>query len=88
MTLNITLQALSDPTRRKILELLKNKDLAAGEIARNFNITLPSLSHHLNVLKQADLASCRRQGQEIIYSLNLSVFEEVAEKLIKFFSNK
>ena len=85
MTLNITLQALSDPTRRKILEVLKKKDLAAGEIAKNFKITLPSLSHHLNVLKQADLVTSVRQGQEIIYSLNLSVFEEIAEKLYKFF---
>jgi DNA-binding transcriptional ArsR family regulator len=85
MTLNITFQALSDPTRRKILELLKKKDMAAGDLGKNFNITLPSLSHHLNVLKQADLISGRRRGQEIIYSLNLSVFEEMAEKLIKFF---
>ena len=85
MTLNHTLQALSDPTRRKILEMLKKKDLAAGEIAKSFNITLPSLSHHLSVLKQADLVTGQRQGQEIIYSLNLSVFEEIAEKLVKFF---
>jgi len=85
MTLNATLQALSDPTRRRILELLKKKDSAAGELGRNFSITLPSLSHHLNVLKQADLVTSVRQGQEIIYSLNLSVFEEMAEKLIKFF---
>ncbi len=79
------MQALSDPTRRKILEMLKKKDMAAGEIGRNFNITLPSLSHHLNTLKQADLVTSERQGQEIIYSLNLSVFEEVAKSLIKFF---
>jgi ArsR family transcriptional regulator, arsenate/arsenite/antimonite-responsive transcriptional repressor len=85
MTLSITFQALSDPTRQKILELLKKKDLAAGEIAKNFAITLPSLSHHLNVLKQADLVTSRRQGQEIIYSLNLSVFEEVAKATLKFF---
>ncbi|MDP2708824.1 MAG: autorepressor SdpR family transcription factor [bacterium] len=85
MTLNNTLQALSDPTRRKILELLRKKDLAAGEIAKNFNISLPSLSHHLNVLKQADLVSGHRRGQAIIYSLNLSVFEEIAEKLYEFF---
>ena len=85
MTLNATLYALADPTRRKILGLLKKKDLAAGEIAGNFAITLPSLSHHLNVLKQADLVTSQRQGQEIIYSLNLSVFEEIAEKLVKFF---
>jgi len=85
MTLSISLQALSDPTRRKILEMLKKKDMSAGEIGKNFNITLPSLSHHLNVLKQADLVTGQRQGQEIIYSLNLSVFEEIAEKLYKFF---
>lgn len=85
MTLNITLQALSDPTRRKILEMLKKKDMSAGEIGKNFDMTLPSLSHHLTVLKQADLVTSQRRGQEIIYSLNLSVFEEMAEKLIKFF---
>ncbi len=85
MTLNITLQALSDPTRRKILEMLKKKDMSAGEIGKNFDMTLPSLSHHLTVLKQADLVTSQRRGQEIIYSLNLSVFEEMAEKLVKFF---
>lgn len=85
MTLNLTLQALSDPTRRKILEMLKKKDMPAGEIGKNFNITSPSLSHHLSVLKQANLVTFRRKGQELIYSLNLSVFEEIAEKLIKFF---
>lgn len=88
MTLNTTFQALSDPTRRRILELLKKKDLSAGELGKNFDITLPSLSHHLNVLKQANLVTSQRQGQEIIYSLNLSVFEEAAELIIKFFKNK
>ena len=85
MTLNITLRALADPTRRKILELLKKQDLAAGELGKDFDITLPSLSHHLSVLKQANFVVSQRQGQEIIYSLNLSVFEEIAEKLYKFF---
>lgn len=85
MTLNLTLQAMSDPTRRKILELLKKKDMPAGEIGKNFDITSPSLSHHLGVLKQANLVTFRRRGQELIYSLNLSIFEEIAEKLIKFF---
>lgn len=84
MTLNITLQALADPTRRKIIELLKRKDMSAGHIAKNFAITLPSLSHHLSVLKQADLVTYQRQGQELIYSLNLSVFEEVAKMIIQF----
>ena len=85
MVLNKTMQALSDPTRRKILELLKKKDLSVTEINKHFAITMPSLSHHLSVLKQADLITYRRKGQELIYSLNLSVFEEIAEKLIKFF---
>lgn len=85
MLLNETLQALSDQTRRRILELLKRKDLSAGEIGKNFSITPPSLSHHLSVLKQADLVTSRRRGQEIIYSLNLSVLEEIAGKLFKFF---
>jgi len=79
------MHALADPTRLKILEILKKKDLGVSEIAKNFSITSPSLSHHLNILKQADLVSFRREGQNLIYSLNLSVFEEVAEKLIKFF---
>lgn len=82
------MQALSDPTRRKILELLKQSNLSAGEIGKNFNITLPSLSHHLSVLKQADLVSSIRSGQEIIYSLNLSVFEEVADILVDFFQTR
>lgn len=85
MTLNKTFQALSDPTRRGILELLKKKDMNAGEIGKNFEITLPSLSHHLGILRQAGLVTSRRKGQEIIYSLNLSVFEEISKLLVKFF---
>jgi ArsR family transcriptional regulator, arsenate/arsenite/antimonite-responsive transcriptional repressor len=85
MTLNITLSALSDPTRRRVLELLKKKDMTVTELNKYFDITMPSLSHHLSVLKQAGLVTYLRRKQELIYSLNLSVFEEVAEKLIKFF---
>ena len=85
MTINKTFSALADPTRRKILEILKKKDLAAGEIGKNFKMTKPSLSHHLSILKNANLLTSQRQGQEIIYSLNTSVFEEVSKSLIKFF---
>jgi ArsR family transcriptional regulator, arsenate/arsenite/antimonite-responsive transcriptional repressor len=85
MTMNKTIQALGEPTRWKILELLKKKDMAAGEIGKHFKISPPSLSHHLNILKNADLVIAERKGQEIIYSLNLSVFEEVAKVLVKFF---
>jgi DNA-binding transcriptional ArsR family regulator len=86
MTLNYTFSALSDPTRRQILKLLKKKDLAVNEIAVNFDITLPSLSHHLAILKNADLVTTERRGQQIIYSLNLSVFEEITEEIYNFFN--
>ena len=85
MLLSKTISALSDSTRREILNILKKNDMSAGDIGKNFDITLPSLSHHLNVLKQADLVTSQRQGQTIIYSLNLSVFEEVSKALINYF---
>ncbi len=88
MSLGNTFSALADPTRRKILELLKKKDLSVNEIALNFDITLPSLSHHLAMLKNADLVGSCRKGQQIIYSLNLSVFEEIADELYSFFNKK
>ena len=74
--MNDAFKALSDPTRRKILQLLKERDLTAGEIADHFNISKPSISHHLNILKQAQLVLDERQGQNILYSLNLSVMQE------------
>lgn len=76
-TLNDTFKALSDPTRRKILMLLKEKDLTAGEIADNFDMTKPSISNHLKILKQAQLVYDERQGQNILYSLNTTVFQDV-----------
>ena len=85
MSLNHTFQALADPTRRKILEILKKRDSPVSEIAVHFDMTLPSLSHHLSILKNADLVTTERNGQQIIYSLNLSVFEEVAQELYDFF---
>lgn len=68
-------EALADPTRRHILELLRTKDLTAGEIAEHFDMTKPSLSHHLNTLKTAGLVDAERDGQNIIYSLNTSVLQ-------------
>jgi DNA-binding transcriptional ArsR family regulator len=88
MSLTDTFQALSDPTRRRILQLLKKNSLPVNDIAVNFNISLPSLSHHLSILKNADLVSTQRNGQQIIYSLNLSVFEEMAEEIYNFFNHK
>lgn len=74
--MNDTFKALSDPTRRKILQLLKEKDLTAGDIANHFDISKPSISHHLNILKQAHLVQDERQGQNIMYSINLTVMQE------------
>jgi len=84
MLLSSTFSALADPHRQKILDLLKRKDLAVSDILAHLPITGASLSHHLNVLKQADLVASRRQGQQIIYSINLSVFEELLNHLAKF----
>lgn len=74
-------KALADPTRRHILELLAQGDLTAGEIAAHFSMTKPSVSHHLNILKTAGLVCDQRSGQNIVYSVNLTVFHE----LIKWF---
>ncbi len=74
-------KALADPTRRRILELLSEGDMTAGEIAAHFNMTKPSVSHHLNALKTAGLVLDERRGQNIVYSVNLTVFQE----LVKWF---
>jgi ArsR family transcriptional regulator len=75
--LNMVFKALSDETRREILRLLQKGDLAAGEISDHFNMTKPSISHHLNILKQANLVQDVRKGQNIYYSLNTTVFQDV-----------
>lgn len=69
--------ALADPTRREILSLLSKKDMTAGDIADNFSISKPSISHHLNVLKNAELIDFEKNGQKIIYTINTSVFQDV-----------
>lgn len=77
-------KALADPTRRHILELLRTKDLTAGEIAEHFDMTKPSLSHHLNTLKTAGLVDAERDGQNIIYSLNTSVLQDLMSWIYTF----
>lgn len=74
-------KALADPTRRKILELLKQKDMNAGEIAAEFNMTKPSISNHLSILKQADLVDSEKQGQNVMYSIKTSVIEDMLSML-------
>ena len=70
-------EALADPTRRRILELLRDGDLTAGELAEHFDISKPSLSHHLATLKSAGLVSDERRGQNIVYSLNTTVMQDL-----------
>lgn len=75
-------KALNDGNRRKILEVLKQRDMTVTEINSYLPITMASLSHHLDILKRARLVVSQRQGQNIFYSLNTSVFEEVVKTII------
>ena len=77
MALNQVFKALSDPTRREIIRLLGHGERTAGELSASFDMTKPSMSHHFAVLKEADLVSTRREGQQIFYSLNATVMQEV-----------
>ncbi|MCH5296532.1 MAG: winged helix-turn-helix transcriptional regulator [Ruminococcus sp.] len=74
-------KALADPTRRQILSLLRQKDMNAGEISEKFNMTKPSISNHLNILKQADLVDSEKQGQNVVYSIKTSVIEDMLSTL-------
>jgi len=82
--MNQLFKALNDPTRREILELLGKNDLSAGEIADQFNMSKPSISHHLDLLRQAGLVESVKQGQFIYYSLNTTVFDELLKWMLKF----
>ena len=84
-TRSLVFKALGDPTRREILERLQGGDLNAGELAEGFPIGKASISHHLNLLKQAGLVQVRRSGQQQIYSLHTTVFQEALQWLITLF---
>jgi DNA-binding transcriptional ArsR family regulator len=77
MTGNQAFRALSDPTRREILDLLRHGEMTAGALAEKFDMTKPSMSHHFAVLKEADLITSRRDGQQIWYALNTTVVQDV-----------
>ena len=85
MSIDRTMRALGDPTRREILRGLRGGDLTAGQIGDRFPITAASVSHHLNVLKEAELVSAERDGRNIVYSLNTTVFQEFLEEIMDFF---
>ncbi|NJN19636.1 MAG: winged helix-turn-helix transcriptional regulator [Oscillochloris sp.] len=84
-SLSKTMQALSDPTRRAILEMLNDGDKSAGELAAHFHISAPSVSHHLGVLRGAGLVLAQRNGQQIIYRLNVTVVHEMLQQLMGLF---
>lgn len=81
---SLVFKALADPTRRAILDRLRDGDLNAGEIAAGFEIGKASISHHLNLLKQSGLVRVRRQGQQQIYTLHTTVFQEALQWLMTF----
>jgi ArsR family transcriptional regulator, arsenate/arsenite/antimonite-responsive transcriptional repressor len=78
-------KALADPTRRRILELLREKEMSAGEIAEHFDLSKPTLSGHFNVLREAGLVETERNGTTIVYRLNVSVLEEALMALFDTF---
>ncbi|MGK0138690.1 MAG: ArsR family transcriptional regulator [Algoriphagus sp.] len=79
-----TFKALNDETRRAIMELLKEGEKPAGDISREFNISKPSISHHLDLLKRANLINARKRGQFIYYSLQTRPLEEIFKWFVQF----
>jgi DNA-binding transcriptional ArsR family regulator len=81
--MNAVFRALGDPTRREILKLLRRRDMSAGEIAERFPLAKSTLSGHFNVLKHAGLIVSERRSTTIVYSLNLSAFEEAVSAVME-----
>lgn len=82
--MNALFKALNDPSRRRMLEMLRQGDLTAGEIADQFEMTKPSISHHLNLLRQAGLVESTKRGQFVSYTLNTTVLDELLAWLMGF----
>lgn len=74
--MNLLFKALRDPNRRRILEMLKERDLTVGEISEAFTMSTPSISYHLDLLKHAQLVSARKNGQFVTYSLETTVLDD------------
>lgn len=81
-------KAISNPTRREILKLLNDKDLSAGEIAEHFDISKPALTKHLNILREAELVSSEKQGNFVIYSINVTVLQQALSGFMAIFGKK
>ncbi len=80
--MNIVFKALNDPIRREILEMLKERDMSAGDIADRFDIGKPTISHHLDLLRQANLVSSAKDGQFVMYSINTTILDEIMKWMI------
>jgi len=88
MALNEVFKAIADPHRREILTLLRQRPRTAGEIAERFELTKPTVSHHLNQLKEAGLIFGVRDGTSITYHLNMTVFEELVASLMNLWKGE
>jgi DNA-binding transcriptional ArsR family regulator len=86
--MNNLFKALNDPIRRQILDLLKEKDMSAGDIAEAFEVSKPTISHHLDLLKQAGLIEAVKRGQFIIYSINTTVLDEAIAWMLQLIQQK
>jgi DNA-binding transcriptional ArsR family regulator len=84
---NEVFKALADPTRREVLRLLSTGERTAGELASSFDLTKPSMSHHFAVLKEAGLIRSRREGQQVYYTLNTTVVEDVVARIWDLFGH-
>jgi len=83
MGLQQAFKALNDKTRRDILEMLRKKDLTAGEISEKFEMSAPSISHHLEILRSSGLISSEKKGQFILYTLNSTVLDDIMKWMIQ-----
>lgn len=86
--MNDAFRALADPTRREIVRLLRSGEKTAGELAERFDMTRPSMSHHFGVLKQANLITSRREGQQVYYALNTTAVEDLLVVILDLFDRR
>ncbi len=82
--MNDIFKAMNDPVRREILTMLRKSDMTAGDIAANFEMTAPSISHHLDKLKRAGLVSTVKQGQFVLYSINTTIIDDLLQYILQF----
>jgi DNA-binding transcriptional ArsR family regulator len=83
--MSLVFKALSDPTRRRVLELLKQRPMSAGELAEHFDVSKPTLSAHFAVLREAGLVTAEKQGKSVVYELQMSVLEDALLSFAQIF---